>query len=259
MIIESILDYKDLFYCLTEWLSYSDLVSLSSVQKKIHQKIKKYKNLEIFSSIWIQKFNEYQPVILQIKTKEDFQFLWNDKQLFPLQSHFRKLFLENNIHVSDLIQFYSQVFIVDQNFIYHTFYSNDRFLPKKIIQKYGLKKYEQYPFLNAYVNLQIQHFDWERLSFICMDSIIFVKIWNIHLEIDIIIYLFHWTQLKQKIDREWIKQESQNKIKQMIQFHFQPPLEQDSFFYHTSDIRIFTNKKGSHENDSIIIQGWFLE
>ncbi len=46
--LDQIISFKDLFYCLTQYLSYEEFVNLSSVQKSFYQTIKTYKKEEIF-------------------------------------------------------------------------------------------------------------------------------------------------------------------------------------------------------------------
>lgn len=256
-ILDSMIEIKDLFHYWLQYLSYDDFVNLSCVQKSFHQAIKIYKSQEIFQNIFQEKFERYEPLILSLAPYDQYLFLWDNKKVFPIHKYFRDLFINKSAHVSDILQFFSQIFLIDESQIYSTYYMNEYFIPKKIIQKYGLKRYEKYPMFSAYVPIELNHFDWNKIQITPLDSILYIKIWNIELKMDIIIYLFHQdSDILPEID--WIIQESKSKIQQIINYHRYQYMtyEQDPFFMNKGELRIFTINKHTYQNNLI---GWFLE
>ena len=258
-ILNNIIESKDLFFCFAQFISYNEWISLSCLDKNIHHQIKLYrKENPLLDQTFQQSFLSYPSQIISLAPYDKFLNLWDRKKLFSIDKYYSKeLFFEKNAHVSDILQFFSQIFLIDENYIYATYYLNDYFLPKKIIQKYGISKYETYPYFNAFVNIKLEHFDLERIQTISIDSILYVKIWNHHLQSDIIIYLFHPFN-ETPPNKEWIVKETQSKIEQIIYYHrfHDPRYESDPFFTEQGDIRIFTTSKHTFTSS---LTGWFLE
>jgi hypothetical protein len=247
MILNKIIDFKDLFYCLSKWLSYDDWINMSILNKKFDQKIKNYKKDKLVKQQFDILFQNYNPKIINIE-EHNHTYLWNHNKDFPIDD---ELWIEKNCHTSDIIQFYSLYFIVDEERICSTVLGYESILPKNIIQKYGLKKFESHFQFSAYVPMKLEDFDWTRINYIIIDYIWYVKIWNTLLNVDIIVYLFHYDFKNYSPSVEWITIESQKKIKDMIDFHKNRPREIDSYFYEKGEIQISVNKKGN-------LYGWFV-
>jgi hypothetical protein len=255
-----IIEIKDLFYCLIQHLSYSDWINISFLDKKSHQKIKCYRKIKNISNLLNEKFNQYSPKILNLSFLDPYLFLWNTFKVYPIKKYQRDLFIEKSVHVSDIIQYHSQLFFIDEALIYSSYFiENSSFVPKIIIRKYGIKRYENIPYLNAFVSVQFNDFDWTKIKTFDVESIIYVKIWNDSLQSDIIIYLFHDGFSKEEKTNEWIIKHSKNKLEQIITYHrfHLYPFEFDSYFMDRGDIQIFTTSKFTKDRNQLT--GWFLE
>jgi hypothetical protein len=259
--LDQIICIKDLFYCIVKLLSYEDWIHISHLNKQTQQKIKSYifKNQNI-SLLFNEKFNAYLPKIINVSLSNPYNFLWdNFKVCFIKKLQLRDLFIEKSGHVSDILKYHSQLFFIDENLIYSSYFiENSSFLPKVIINKYGIKRYENISNLNAFVSIRLMDFDWNKIKTKNLDSIIYVKIWNHFLKSDIILYLFHDIGIKE--DKQWIIEQSKSKLKQIIIYHrfHLYPFDLNSYFLDKGDIRIFTNSKFTHHLKPELT-GWFLE
>jgi hypothetical protein len=252
-LLEEIFHYKDLFYCLLEFLNYEDFVNLSTLDKNFYQKIKLYKKSSCFQKLFSTKFRQKKSKCISISPLENYTYFWDNRNILPIfKKDFRNIFIENQFFVSDIIRFYHQYFILDSDKIYTCSFLEDLFLPQKVIEKYGISRYENIKYLNAFIHLSLPDFDFHNLMLYSEDDIIFVKIWNTRYQTYIFTYLFHHINNK-IVNSAEIKNNLETKIKEItnyVNYNYN-----NLYFYKNGQTRIITHTINSNPN----ISGWFLE
>jgi len=133
-------------------------------------------------------------------------------------------------------------------------YQNMNHIPKLIQRKFGLSRWKELHSyrLSAYVRIAFEDFVFDKFESIIKDVLIYVKIWNQHLQIYIWIYIF-------KTDNSIIMDSCKSKIKSIIERHkiFRNHLslkENDKFFSDKGDMKIFLTHFVELNNFD-----WFLE
>lgn len=257
MILDDILSVKDIFYIFTDYISYESFISLSMLNKNFYQNIKKYCEIESIRKRIKHKFHQRISHSISVSQLKENQMLesyllqhMKDNLTILDKEMFRNLYIYNNLYSGDIILFHNKYFLIDIDRIYPDPYKNELYVPKSIQRKLGLSRWPDTIFINAFVKIHIDDFDFDSIEYIIYNSWNnYVKIWNHNHKIDMIFYI--WNLDLDMISRQELIDISKNRIKDIIQY---PRLYRnfDSIYYENGDIRIF---KWNKEN----ISGWFLE